>query len=76
MEILEKRIEEALAVIRPYLQNDGGDVEFVSVNDGVVKIRWKGYCAICNKNTFTINGIAETIKELVPEVKEVIEFTE
>ncbi len=76
MDTLEKRIEEALAYIRPYLQSDGGDVELVSVEDGIVKIRWKGYCAICNKNTFTINGIAETIKEFVPEVQEVIEITE
>ncbi len=76
MDTLEKRIEEALAYIRPYLQSDGGDVELVSVEDGIVKIRWKGYCAICDKNTFTINGITEAIKEFVPEVQKVIEFTE
>ena len=76
MDILEKRIEDALAFIRPYLQSDGGDVELVSVEGGIVKIRWKGYCASCDKNSFTIKGIAETIKEFVPEITEVVELIE
>ena len=76
MEILLKRVEDALAYIRPYLQSDGGDVELVSVEDNVVKIRWKGYCANCDKNAITINGITETIKEFVPEIQDVIEVIE
>lgn len=76
MDILHKRIEDALAHIRPYLQSDGGDIELVSVADGIVKIRWKGHCATCDKNAFTINGIAETIKEFVPEIREVTEVIE
>lgn len=76
MDILIKRVEDALAYIRPYLQSDGGDVELVSVIDNVVKIRWKGYCANCDKNALTINGISETIKEFVPEIVDIVEVME
>lgn len=72
MTILQK-VEQALTEVRPYLQNDGGDVELVSVEEGVVAIKWKGYCASCAKSMMTLNGLTEIIKSMVPEVKEVIE---
>jgi Fe-S cluster biogenesis protein NfuA len=42
---MKERVEEALKVIRPALQDDGGDVELVDVTDGVVKVRLKGACS-------------------------------
>ncbi len=41
---MKERVEEALKLIRPALQADGGDVELVDVNDGIVKVRLKGAC--------------------------------
>lgn len=70
---LFEKVENAIAEIRPYLQNDGGDVELVQVKDQIAYIRWKGYCASCSKNPFTYNGISEIIKKNVPEITEVIE---
>ena len=44
-EIMKEKVEEALKLIRPMLQGDGGDVELVDVIDGVVKVRLKGACS-------------------------------
>ncbi|GAG81985.1 unnamed protein product, partial [marine sediment metagenome] len=55
------------------LQADGGDVELVDVNDGIVKLRLKGACAGCPMATMTLqHGIERVLKEQVPEVKEVV----
>jgi len=42
---MKEKVEEALKLIRPMLQGDGGDVELVDVIDGVVKVRLKGACS-------------------------------
>ena len=73
METLTK-VETALAEIRPYLQNDNGDIELVAVENGVVTIKWKGYCASCAKSLMTLNGVSEVIKKYAPEIKEVVEI--
>lgn len=70
---IQSKIEAAIEEIRPYLQSDGGDVELISVEDGVVFIKWKGYCASCAKNTMTLNGLTEIIKSTVPEIIKVVE---
>jgi len=69
MEILEK-IEIALQSIRPYLQKDGGDVEFVELTeDKIVKVRLLGACVNCDMSVMTLKaGIEESIKSAVPEV--------
>jgi len=70
---MRERIEKALAKIRPALQADGGDVELVDVNDGVVKVRLKGACHGCPMATMTLQqGIERTLKKEVPEIKEVV----
>jgi len=70
---MREKIEAALKQIRPALQADGGDVELVDVNDGIVKLRLKGACAGCPMATMTLqHGIARVLKEQVPEVKEVV----
>jgi len=70
---MREKVEAALAQIRPALQADGGDVELVDVNEGVVKLKLKGACAGCPMATMTLrNGIERILKEQVPEVKEVV----
>ncbi len=70
---MREKVEAALAQIRPALQADGGDVELVDVNEGVVKLKLKGACAGCPMATMTLqHGIERMLKEQVPEVKEVV----
>ncbi len=70
---MREKVEAALKQIRPALQADGGDVELVDVDDGIVKLRLKGACAGCPMATMTLqHGIERVLKEQVPEVKEVV----
>ena len=72
---MQKKIKEALDKIRPGLQADGGDVEFVSFDDknGQVKVRMVGACAGCPMSQMTLKmRIEEELKTEVPEVNEVI----
>jgi len=67
-----EKVKEALDLIRPRLQADGGDVEFVSMEDGVVKVRLTGACGGCPMATLTLkNGIEGFLKDRVPGVKAV-----
>ncbi|MBA7473932.1 Fe/S biogenesis protein NfuA [subsurface metagenome] len=66
-------IERVLEEIKPYLQADGGDVELVSVEEGVVKVKFLGGCSGCPFRAITLKtGIERYLKEKLPEVKEVI----
>jgi len=71
--MLKDKVQEAINQVRPALQADGGDVELVDVtDDGVVKVRLKGACGACPMSTYTLKmGIEQTLKEKIPEVKEV-----
>jgi Fe-S cluster biogenesis protein NfuA len=70
---MKEKVESALAQIRPMLQADGGDVELVAVEGGVVKLRLKGACAGCPVSELTLKqGIERLLKEQIPEVKEVV----
>ena len=70
---MAEKVEELLNQIRPHLQADGGDVEFVEFDDGVVKIRLKGACQGCPMSMMTLQqGIGRFLKEKLPEVKEVV----
>ena len=72
MEIYDK-VKEVLDEIRPSLRADGGDVELVEVEDGIVKVRLKGACSGCPMSTMTLKlGIENQIKQKLPEIKEVI----
>jgi Fe-S cluster biogenesis protein NfuA len=68
------KIQEVLDMLRPYLQADGGDVEFVDVtDDGVVQVRLQGACGTCPSSIMTLKmGIEEQMKQQVPGVTEVI----
>jgi Fe-S cluster biogenesis protein NfuA len=59
--------------IKPALAMDGGSIELVSVEDGVVKVRLSGACMRCPISQYTlVNFVEATLKEKVPEVKKVI----
>lgn len=69
----EKKIIEIIEKLRPYLINDGGDLEFVKYEDNIVYVRLLGACANCHMIDITLkDGIEAAIKEEVPEVEEVV----
>ena len=70
---MKAEVEAALAKVRPSLQADGGDVELIDVENGVVKVKLTGACGGCPMATMTLkNGIERILKEEVPGVQEVI----
>ena len=70
---MQEEIQAVLDQIRPALQADGGDVELVNVNDGIVSVRLKGACSGCPMSTMTLKmGIERLLREKVPEVKEFV----
>lgn len=66
---MKEKIKAALEEIRPYLQRDGGDVEFVDyTDDHVVLVRLQGHCAGCPYSQMTVkNGIQQILCEQFPE---------
>ena len=70
---MEQRIEEVLDKLRPFLINDGGNIEFVKYEDGIVYIKLLGSCKDCLMADNTIeNMIQYTLSFEIPEVKKVI----
>ena len=70
---MQEKVEEVLNKIRPALIRDGGNVELVEVNDGIVKVTLTGACAGCPMSTMTLKmGIEKILKEEIPEIKEVV----
>ncbi len=70
---MRDRVEEVLNRIRPNLMMDGGNVELVDINDGVVNVRLTGACGGCAMSTMTLKmGIERVLKEEIPEIKEVV----
>ena len=74
--ILDK-IKFALQEIRPFLQDDGGDINFIELTDQwVVNVELVGACSSCNISMMTLkNGVEVAIKRAVPQVKEVVEIS-
>ena len=72
--MLEEQIKTALENVRPSLQADGGDVEFVSVSeDGVVSVKLTGACGCCPMSQMTLKmGIENYLKQEIPEVSSVV----
>ena len=71
-EDLKERVEKSLDTIRPALMADGGNVELVDVEDGIVKVRLQGACGTCPSALMTLKqGIEVRVKEDVPEIQEV-----
>lgn len=68
-----EKVMEVLEMLRPYLQNDGGDMDLVNITEeGVVQLRLKGACGSCPSSMYTLKmGIEEQLKQHVPGVTEV-----
>lgn len=70
---VENKIKEEIEKVRPYLQGDGGDVEFVKFEDGIVYVKLNGACANCSLIDYTLkDGIEEILVNEIPEVREVV----
>lgn len=69
-----KKVNASIEVIRPFLQNDGGDISLVEVtDDNIVKVKLHGACGSCPYSIMTLkNGVEQAIKRDVPEIKEVV----
>jgi Fe-S cluster biogenesis protein NfuA len=70
-EDLKERVQKSLEGIRPALQLDGGDVQFVDIDEeGVVKVELQGACHGCPMAAMTLQmGIERMLKKDVPEIK-------
>lgn len=77
MKETESKIIEILEKIRPYLNNDGGDVEFIKFEDGICYVKLKGACAGCAFADMTIqNTVEEMLVSEIPEVIKVLNVEE
>ena len=67
-------METALAEIRPYLQNDGGDISLIGIEeDKIVKVQLLGSCLNCSVNQMTLkSGVEMTVKKYAPEIEKVV----
>ena len=71
-ESIEKRVQKALDEIRPQIQADGGDIELVTIENRIVKVRLQGACAGCPMSMMTLKqGVEAQIKKRVPEILKV-----
>jgi Fe-S cluster biogenesis protein NfuA len=69
---MREKVEKALNEVRPYLQADGGDVELVDVENGVVKVKLTGACSGCPMSQMTLKqGIESHVKKAIPEISSV-----
>jgi Fe-S cluster biogenesis protein NfuA len=67
------KIKSILNELRPFLINDGGDIEFIKFEDGIVYIKLFGACADCQMLDLTLkDGIETALKDEIPEVESVI----
>jgi len=72
-EALNKKVQEALNEIRPFLESDGGNIELVSIIDDVVNVKLLGNCVSCSVNQMTLkNGVEMTVKKHAPEIQKVV----
>lgn len=74
-ETIRERVEKALEELRPQLQADGGDIELLGIENGIVKVRMKGACAGCPMSTMTLKmGVEQYLKKNIPEIVRVDAF--
>ena len=72
-EALNKKVQEALNEIRPFLESDGGNIELISIIDDIVKVKLLGNCVSCSVNQMTLkNGVEMTVKKHAPEIQKVV----
>jgi Fe-S cluster biogenesis protein NfuA len=69
-----EEVLDVLDKLRPFLQRDGGDVELVDVEDGIIKLKLMGACGSCPSSTITLKaGIERALLEEVEGVQEVMQ---
>jgi Fe-S cluster biogenesis protein NfuA len=70
---LEKKVQNVLDQIRPYLQADGGDIRFVNLTDeNILNVELMGACGSCPYSIITLkNGVESAIKKAIPDIKAV-----
>jgi Fe-S cluster biogenesis protein NfuA len=67
---MKEEVEDVLETLRPQLMQDGGNVELVDIEDGVVKLRLIGACSSCSSSTMTLKmGIERALKKAIPMVR-------
>ncbi|MDC0378527.1 MAG: NifU family protein [Flavobacteriaceae bacterium] len=72
-DLLKEKVEQGLNEIRPFLESDGGNIELISIEKNVVKVKLLGNCVGCSVNQMTLkNGVELTIKKFAPQIEEVI----
>ena len=71
---ITERVQASINIVRPYLQNDGGDISLIEVTeDMVAKVMLLGACGTCPYSLMTLkNGVEQAIRRDVPEIKEVV----
>ncbi len=69
---MTEQVEKAIDTLRPYFQKDGGDIELLGIDEGVVVVRLTGACSTCPFAEADVSGMVEqVIREASPEVKAV-----
>ena len=69
---MQEKIESILERLRPYLINDGGNIEYVDYKDGICYLKFLGHCANCSMMMVTLNeGIKEALINEIPEIVDV-----
>jgi Fe-S cluster biogenesis protein NfuA len=73
-EEINLKVINILEQVRPYLQQDGGDLRFIELTDDfTVNVELTGACGSCAFSTMTLkNGVEATLKKVLPEIKEVV----
>ena len=73
-EELNNKVKNILEQVRPYLQADCGDINFINItDDNTVNVELTGACGSCAFSTVTLkNGVEATLKKALPEIKEVV----
>jgi len=67
---MREEVEEILESLRPMLIQDGGNIELVDIEDGVVKVRLVGSCVSCSSSLMTLKmGIEKALKKAIPMVR-------
>ncbi|MDP6737098.1 MAG: NifU family protein [Nitrospinaceae bacterium] len=67
---MKEEVESVLETLRPMLIQDGGNVELVDIEDGIVKVRLVGACSSCSSSTLTLKmGIEKALKKAIPMVR-------
>ena len=71
--LIEEQVREALDLIRPAIQMDGGDIRLVRIDAGVVTVHLLGTCETCPISPVTLKqGVERILRERVPEITQVI----